>query len=61
MRFALLLALGFGTVLLSARHAPAQMENIDETGKNPVEAKFHSDGHIRLSLCPGSVHLLSIA
>jgi hypothetical protein len=58
MRFVLLLALGFGTVLLFPRNAAAQMENIDEIGKTPVEAKFLSDGRIRLSLCPGAVHLI---
>ena len=57
MRFALLLALGFGT-LLPARNAVGQMENIDEIGKSSVEAEFPSDGRVRLALCPSAVHLI---
>lgn len=58
MRFVLLLALGFGIVLMFPRNAAAQMENIDEIGKSPLEAEFHSDGRVRLSLCPSAVHLI---
>jgi hypothetical protein len=58
MRLALLLVLGFGAAFLLVQNAVAQTENIEVRGKNPVEARFLPQGHIRMSLCPGSVHLV---
>ena len=37
--------------------AAAQYSNVEEVGKTPVEAKFSSGGRIRMSLCPGDVHI----
>jgi hypothetical protein len=36
----------------------AQYARIDEAGKSPVEAKFASNGQIRMHLCPSGVSLI---
>lgn len=58
MRLALLLVLGIETALLLVGSGVAQTENIEVRGKSPVEARFLPEGHIRMSLCPGAVHLV---
>ena len=57
MRVAMVMLLGFCTGLFCLPIASAQSEDIEETGKSPLEANFVSDGQIRLSLCPGAITL----
>lgn len=53
----MVMLLGFCTGLFCLPIASAQSEDIEETGKSPLEANFVSDGQIRLSLCPGAITL----
>ena len=55
MRLRLIVSLGFTAGLLLAT---AAAQDIDLIGKSPVEAKFMSDGRIKMSLCPGAVHVV---
>jgi hypothetical protein len=48
----------FTLLLLSAGVVFAQDEKIDEVGKSPVEAKFVSGGHVRLSLCSSGTEVV---
>lgn len=54
MRLPLLLMLGVTAGLLVPL-APGQ--DVEQVGKSPVEAKFMSDGRIKMDLCPGAVRL----
>ncbi len=58
MRFALILMLGLSTTFLAMPNAVSQAENLEQTGKSPVEAKFIPNGQIGMDLCPSSVHLV---
>lgn len=58
MRFALFVVMGLSTALLTTPNALTQAENLEETGKSPVETKFIPNGQIRMDLCPSSVHLV---
>jgi len=49
--------LGFCAGLLCLPIALAQDADIEAAGKSPLEAKFVSDGRIRMSLCPGGIRL----
>ena len=57
MRIALVMVLGLCMALISVPSVVAQTADIEEAGKSPLEAKFVSDGQIRLSLCPGAIEL----
>jgi hypothetical protein len=58
MRFAFVMLLGFCTGLLCLPVALGQDTDIEEAGKSPLEAKFASNGQIRMSLCPGAITLI---
>ncbi len=58
MRFALILMLGLSAAFLATPNAVSQAENLEQTGKSPVEAKFIPNGQIAMDLCPSSVHLV---
>ena len=57
MRLALVMLLGFCTAHVCVPGALAQSADIEEAGKSPLEAKFVSNGQIRMSLCPGAIKL----
>lgn len=57
MRFALVVLAGFCAGSLLLPNAAAQSADIEEVGKTPLEAKFVSDGRVRMTLCPGAVQL----
>jgi hypothetical protein len=57
MRIALVTLLGLCTASVSLPIAMAQAADIEQAGKSPLEAKFVSDGQIRMSLCPGAIEL----
>jgi hypothetical protein len=38
----------------------AQGVRIEEVGKSPVEAKFHTDGRVRMNLCPGGIEIVGV-
>lgn len=56
MRTLLVAFLCFGAALAAGQEA-----NIDETGSNPVEARFQSAGRVRMELCPGGIELVGTA
>lgn len=53
MRTLLVAFLCFGAALAAGQEA-----NIDESGSNPVEARFQSAGRVRMELCPGGIELV---
>ena len=57
MRIVLVTLLGLCTASVSLPIARAQAADIEQAGKSPLEAKFVSDGQIRISLCPGAIEL----
>jgi hypothetical protein len=57
MRIVLVTLLGLCTASVSVPIAMAQAADIEQAGKSPLEAKFVSDGQIRMSLCPGAIEL----
>ena len=57
MRIALVMLAGFCVGSLLFPNAVAQSADGEEVGKTPLEAKFVSDGRVRMSLCAGAVQL----
>lgn len=51
-------AILFFMLSLSAALIAAQDTRIDETGKSPIEAKFASNGQVRMHLCPSGVSVI---
>jgi hypothetical protein len=57
MRNALVMLVGFCTLVLCLPTVQAQSSEREEVGKSPVEARFVSGGQVRMSLCPGAIEV----